>query len=752
MMRRLTLGIASLLLCLVAPVRPLWAAIVPGAIVRAIEISGHRRTQEATIRFYLKTEIGSPYSPQVLREDIKRLYALRVFSNIQVFAEEVTDGIRLNVVVSEKPTTRAVTFAGNRLIEKDEIEKHIVLQKRATFDQSRLNDTVTGLQKYYRQQGYYFAHVRPQVTPVDDNQVDVHLQITEGKKLRVNRIRFTGNTFFTDATLRRALQSREFIMPLLSGEASIYRPELLRVDLQLLENFYKNNGFIHAQIGEPVIEINREASAIMTTIPIVEEGEQYKIGKVVLQGDEVFTEAQLRGMTQAIAGEVYSRDVIQRDIQRVTEAYTDRGYAFADVTPTVDVKNDTRLIHLTYTTRPGPRVYIGRIDITGNERTRDWVVRREMRIAEGELYSGSKLRRSRQRLDNLQYFEEVKIDTKRRSEEGLMDLEVEVTEQSTGQFTAGVGFSSVETFVFTASVSQRNLFGRGQSLSAQARIGGLSQDFTLSFEEPWLFGKPVSAGASLFRRTAEFRTFNSRRTGFALTLGRSLGEFTRASVTYGFEELHISDLDPSVSDLLEEQEGSRLVSTMTPRLVRDSRNNRFNPSGGSVNSVEVEVAGLGGDSRFYKLIGDSTWYYPLPLTLTGLVRARVGFAAGYGGKNLPASERFFLGGPTTVRGFDFREIGPEDLEGNPLGGTTFLQFNLEFGKSFGRILRLVAFLDAGNVYEEDNKFDFGELRRSVGFGVRVLTPVGPIRLDWGFKLDRRSGESAFELGFLLGSF
>jgi outer membrane protein insertion porin family len=256
----------------------------------------------------------------------------------------------------------------------------------------------------------------------------------------------------------------------------------------------------------------------------------------------------------------------------------------------------------------------------------------------------------------------------------------------------------------------------------------------------------------VYRRQVDYQTFDSLRTGVALTLGRTFGEFLSTSVTYRFEDLDISDLDPGAADLLEEQEGSSLTSAVTPRVVWDSRNSRLNPSQGSYNSFEVEVAGLGGENRYYKLVGESTWYYPLPYELSGFVKGRFGIGAGYGGEDLPASERFFLGGPTTVRGFGFRDIGPQDLDGNPLGGTSFVQFNIEIGRSFSRILRLVAFMDVGNVYAQDQQFDLGEVRSSAGFGIRFITPVGPVRMDWGFKLDRRPGERLVELGFLLGAF
>ena len=740
-------------LCLLfwSPLQTL-AAIGPGSIVRDIVIQGNRRTQASTIRFYLKTEIGSPFSPRVLREDIERLYALRLFDDIQVTAEEVDDGMRILLTVTEKPAVRNVIIEGRRRGAEEEVRQRVVLKEGAMFSRNLLNDSVTGLQEYYRQEGYYFAHVRPEEVAVDDNQVDVTLHITEGDKVRIRRIQFTGNRHFPDIVLQGEIQTKPYSVPILSGGASLYRPEGLRVDLQLLQNFYQNNGFINIQLGEPTVEINREASSVVMTIPIASEGEQYKVGAVGLTGDEIFEEAELRRMVRLRTGEIYSREQVRNDILGLTNAYTDQGYAFADATPTIALDNERRLVNVTYTIQPGPRVYIGRIDIRGNERTRDWVIRRELRIDEGELYSGQQLLRSRQRLTNLDYFEEIKIDTLRRPEQGLIDLEVDVTEKSTGQFSAGLGFSSVETVVFQASVTQRNLFGRGQVITAQGRIGGLSQDFSISFAEPWLFGRPINAGASVYRNDVDFQTFDSRRTGFALTLGRAFGEFLRASVTYRFEELDISDIEPGAADLLEEQEGSSLTSSVTPSVIWDSRNSRFNPSQGSLNSLEFDIAGLGCENQFYKLIGETTWYYPLPYGLSGFIKGRFGIGAGYGGEDLPASERFFLGGPTTVRGFGFRDIGPQDLDGNPLGGTSFVQFNLEVGRSFSRILRLVTFMDVGNVYSEDQTFDLGEMRRSVGFGIRFITPVGPVRLDWGFKLDRRPGERLVELGFLLGAF
>ncbi len=752
MIHRCVLRMVLLLLVVLGWAWPVTAAISPGMIVRDIEIRGQRRTPEATIRFYVKTEVGKPYAPQTLSEDIKRLYALRMFDDIQVLAEEVADGLRLVFTVVEKPAVRSITFTGNRYIESAEVTKRLLLKERATFARNLLNDTVLALHKHYREEGYYFAHVRPEVTDVADNQVDIVLRITEGSKVYISRIRFTGNKGLTDGELRKEVQLKEYTIPVLSGPSALYKPETLRIDLQLLENVYQNNGYINVQVGEPVVEINREAGGIIITVPITREGEQFKIGKVTLVGDHVFTEEELRQKVRLTTGEIYSREAVRRDILGLTDAYADRGYAFADVAPTVSIDQATRLVHLSLTTRPGPKVYIGRIDIVGNERTRDQVIRRELRLDEGDLYSATKLQRSKQRLTNLQYFEEVKIDTRRRGEEELLDLQVEVAERSTGQFTAGVGFSSAESVVFTGSISQSNLFGRGQTVSLSARLGSLSQDFTLEFQEPYLFGLPINAGVSVFRRSSDFQTFTSRRTGTGLTLGRALGEYARTSVTYNYEVLQISNLDPGASDVLRQDEGTSYTSSLTPRIVWDSRDNQFDPARGSLHSFEVTGAGLGGTNRFYKINASTTWYFPLPEGLTGFVRGRFGVGEGYGGKNLPAAERFFLGGATSVRGFNFRDIGPQDARGNPLGGTSYVQFNVEIGRSLGRLLRVVTFFDAGNVYVPGNQFNFGDVRRSAGVGFRLITPVGPIRLDYGFKLDRRRGESMGALGFLLGTF
>lgn len=728
------------------------AQVGPGAIVRDIEIRGNRLTQEATIRFYLETETGKVYVPRTLSEDVKRLYALETFDDIRVTAEEVEGGMRLIITVTEKPTVRRVTYSGNRAIQEEEIDERIQLKERSTFDRGLLNDTITGLQNHYRESGYYFAHVRPDIASVADNQVDIELVITEGRRIRIRRIQFTGNTYFTDNQLRKEVQLQEYFLPIVSDSASLYRPEVLRVDLQLLEQLYQSNGFVNVQIGEPVVEINREAGAIAVTVPIAREGEQYKVGTVALTGSEVFSSEELRDLVRVTSGEIYSRETVRRDILTLTEAYADKGYAFADIVPTVSLDQQTRLVNLGFTTRPGPKVYIGRIDIVGNERTQDRVIRRELRLDEGELYSGSKLRRSRQRLNNLQYFEEVNIDTRPRAEDDLLDLEVQLRERSTGQFSAGLGFSSVEDVIFTASVVQNNLFGRGQSVSVNAYLGGISQDFSLSFREPWLYGRPIGLGASVFNRAEDFQTFDVDRTGASLSLGRAVGEFARISAAYRYEVLDISNLSPNASELLQQSQGKSTTSSVTPSVVRDSRDNVFNPSEGSVNSFEIQLAGLGGDNRYYRAVGNSTWYFALPAEMTGFVRGRFGFGDGFGDKVLPASERFFLGGVTTIRGFEFRDIGPKDDANNPLGGTSFAQFNLEIGRSLGSVLRVVAFVDVGNAYGSDNDFDIGDLRRSAGLGIRIVTPIGPIRLDYGFKLDKRAGESAGRLGFLLGTF
>src|SRR5499427_2469539 len=562
MMRRCVVGCSLLLLLVLSPSWRAAAAIRPGALVRDIEIRGNRRTPEATIRFYFKTEVGKPYVPQTLSDDIKRLYALRTFDDIQVLAEDVPDGIHLIITVVEKPAVRNVTFEGNRYVDAAEIKKRLLLKERSTFARNLLNDTIAGLQKYYREEGYFFAHISPEITEVADNQVDVLLRITEGKKIHISRIRFTGNRAFTDSELRKEVQLKEYTLPVISGSSALYKPETLRVDLQLLGNVYQNNGYINVQIGEPVVEINREAGGTAITIPITREGEQFKVGNVILAGDRVFKAEELRQKIHLTIGEIYSRETVRRDIMALTDAYADRGYAFADVAPTVSIDQTARLVNLSFTTRPGPKVYIGRIDIVGNERTRDQVIRREMRLDEGDLYSATKVQRSRQRLMNLQYFEEVKIDTKRRGEEDLLDLEVEVTERSTGQFTAGVGFSSIETVVFTGSVGQSNLFGRGQSISASVRFGTLSQDFAIDFQEPYLFDLPINAGISLYRRSFNFQTFESQRTGTSLTLGRALGEYARVSVTYNFEILKVSNFDPGASELLRQQEGTSTTSSL----------------------------------------------------------------------------------------------------------------------------------------------------------------------------------------------
>jgi outer membrane protein insertion porin family len=437
----------------------------------------------------------------------------------------------------------------------------------------------------------------------------------------------------------------------------------------------------------------------------------------------------------------------------VTDRYTERGYAFADVVPLTAIDQEKRLVNIDVQIDRGPQVRVGRILIVGNEITRDKVIRREIRLNEGELFDSSKLRRSRQRLGNLGFFEEVKLDTRRRPEEDLVDLEVRVKEQPTGSFTAGAGYSSTQSVIGTGSIRQNNLFGRGQRLALTAALSRISADFTLSFTEPYFLDSQISLGLEAFNRRFDYESFESRETGGGLRFSRPIGEYLRVGLGYRYEDIDITDVSEDASQRIKDLAGRSTSSVVSPSLAWDSRDNQFNPTRGLYNFATFDVAGgpLGAENQFYKAIGEANWYYPLVGDLVFSARGRVGYADGWGDKDLPLLERFFVGTQSvTIRGYRLDDVGPKDINGDPIGGNSLVLLSGQLRFPVTQGLSLVGFIDAGNLYDK-NEFDPTRLRAGIGAGIRFVTPLGPLALDWGFKLDRKPGEKPSEIHFNIGT-
>jgi len=527
------------------------------------------------------------------------------------------------------------------------------------------------------------------------------------------------------------------------------------LDLFRIEGFYHDRGYLRVKVLEPRIDINQSAREIHITIPI-EEGPQFRVKSLDLKGDDTISPDEIEKRILTKVGDVYNVSQLRQDILTITDLYGQKGHAYADAHPTSKLNDKDRTVNLTIEIDKGKKVYVGNIEVLGNIKTRDNVIRREFRLKEGELFDGSKLKRSKQRINNLNFFEDVKIDTHRGQDPDLIDILTTVTEKPTGTFSIGVGFSSVENFVFNTSISQGNLFGNGQTLALTAELSSIRTDFSIAFTEPRLNDSEVSLGVSAFNEDQDYLSFDSKSTGGSFSLGKNLTEYESINISYRLANVKMSGI--AAADETESfKNETRLTSRISPTFVHDSRDNFLNPSTGWRHKLGFELAGLGG-SKFTKSVYEVTYYRPLIGKLVAAAHARVNYAEGYGGETLPSFENYFMGGATSLRGFNIEDVGPKNSKGEPLGGTKSLLLNLEAQYPFSRSFRGFLFLDGGNIYgsgadisSTDTNFNLGKMRSSIGGGIRFLSPFGPLSFAYGVKLDRKSGESAAEFHFSAGS-
>jgi outer membrane protein insertion porin family len=747
-----SLGRVILLFIACLAVQVSYGGEAPTPRIRSIEVKGNQKVETSTIQFYIRNRVGDEFSVARIREDILRIYRLGFFKDVQVDVEEFEGGLRVTFIVVEEPFVRDITIAGAQAVKREEVEGKLALKANSVLNRNQVRDSLDKIKQLYQEKGYYFADAEAVYTDMGPDEIDLTIRITEGEKILIKRITFVGNRAIEPWELKNVMETKESSLISFITGTGVYQREMLRNDLRRLEAFYQTRGFLRVEISEPDVRVDPKANGIFITIAVKEQ-EQYRVGRLRVEGDDLFSAAELKNSMKLQEGEIFDRSQLANDVLKISDRYTERGYAFADVVPLTSIDQAKRLVNIDVQIDRGPQVRVGRILIVGNEITRDKVIRREIRLNEGDLFDSSKLRRSRQRLGNLGFFEEVKLDTRRRPEENLVDLEVRVKEQPTGAFTAGAGYSSTQSVIGTASIRQNNLFGRGQRLALTAAVSAVSADFTLSFTEPYFLDSQFSLGLEAFNRNFDYDSFDSRETGGGLRFSRAIGEYLRAGLGYRYEDINITDVSDDASQRIKDLAGRSTSSVITPSLAWDSRDNQFNPTRGFYNFLSFDFAGgpLGAENQFYKAVGEVNWYYPLVGDLVFSARGRVGYADGWGDKELPLLERFFVGTQAvTIRGYRLEDVGPKDVNGDAIGGNSLILLSGQLRFPVTEGLSLVGFVDAGNLYDK-NDFDPTTLRVGVGAGIRFVTPLGPLALDWGFKLDRKAGEKPSEVHFNIGT-
>ena len=595
------------------------------------------------------------------------------------------------------------------------------------------------LRESYEEEGYFEAKISPEVEKFSDGDVKVVFTINEGRRITIDKIVIRGNKGLTDKQIKEVMATKERQYFILRGTVQRQR---LDEDIDRIISLYQDNGFIQARVERSDVAIDKDKAQVVITIDVV-EGLQYKVGNIVLTGVTLLPEAELRRQLKFKTGDVFSRGGLRDGVRSITDLYSTIGRASADILPRTDPQAASRTVDVTIEVVEGPEVYVERINITGNTRSEDRILRRELPFVEGDLFTLQKLQRAKQRLVNLGYFETVNVLTVPGTAKNRIIVNVEVTERPTGLFSIGGGYSSADSFVGTLDISQNNFLGRGWQLGLRIRAGAKTQQGQISFTEPWLFDQPLAAGVDLFSTMRTFDEYQYSTLGGNLRMSHPFEEYWRWNVAYRLTSDKISDV-VSADTLLKEQEGTRITSAIVGGVTRDSRDNIQAPSRGGLTSFSADFAGLGGDSKYVKVVASATYFYPIWFghILSGRVEAGYGFGWAEDGltgrTELPVFERFYLGGPNTVRSFKPRRISPIDSAGQRIGGNGYDLGNVEYLIPLPYEFRLAGFIDVGNVYGNGTDFDLTDQRYAIGGGVRWRSPFGPIRIDYGINPDRRT--------------
>jgi len=720
-------------------------------LITSIEIKGNRRISEETILSKIKSKEGTLLSKDTIQEDIKRLYKIGYFDDIRVEIEPFEGGVKLIFIFKEKPSIMNIEFEGNKEYEREDLEEKITISPGAVADMRLIRENAQKLEEFYHSEGYWHARVIPLIKEISEYSVSLTYLINEGKKVKLKKIYIEGNNALSDKEIKKVMKTKEWwIFSFITG-SGVYSRKKITEDIERIKELYHSKGYIYATVSDPIIRLSDDKSKLYLTLKI-SEGVQYRIGELKIKGNTVFTEEALRKHITLSSGDIFNRSALRADIDSIIDLYMDKGYARADINPLISVDDEKRLVNITLDINEGDIYRIGRIDIIGNTKTHDKVIRREMRLDEGDIFSKSLLKRSFQRINNLNYFEEVNIIPKPRPGENLIDIDVKVKEKLTGMLSIGGGYSSVDKFMVMGEITQTNLFGKGLKLRLKVDLSSRRSNYNISLTDPWFMDKPISASIGLFNEEIDYIDYDKKATGGYIGFGKEFSEYVGGHITYNLEKATITNVSEDASSLIKEQEGSKFTSSISPSIWRDTRDSFLDPTTGSRNAIYTTIAGLGGDNYYYRIVGDSLWYFPAFWKTVFSVRGRIGYADGYAGKELPLYERFYVGGINTIRGLGFGEGGPRNEEGEKIGGNfeTILNTELIFPIIQDIKMKGVIFFDYGGAFDKHQSISFSDMRKTAGFGVRWISPFGPIRLEWGYNLDPREDERRSKLEFSIG--
>ena len=743
----------------------LWAGVAHAFdpfVVRDIRVEGIQRIEAGTVFSYLPVKVGETMTDEKAAAAIKALFATGFFKDVRL---EVQRDV-LIVMVEERPAVSQIDFIGNKEFDKDALRKglrEIGLTEGRSLDKALLDQAEQEIKRQYLARGRYGASVVTTVTPLERNRVGVSFSVTEGDVTKIREINIIGNRAFKEKDLLQlfVLQTPGWMTWYTKNDQ--YSKQKLSGDLETLRSHYLNNGYLEFNIESTQVSITPDKKDIYITINVA-EGDKYTVSDVNLGGEMLLPEAELRRLIQLKPGETFSREKLSESTKKITDRLGNEGYAFANANAVPELDKAAKRVALTIMIDPGRRVYVRRINISGNSRTRDEVVRREMRQLEGAYYDGDKIQKSKQRLQRLEYFSEVDVDTPAvPGASDQVDVDFKVKEKPTGAIMLGAGFSSTEKVILSGSITQQNIFGSGKHVSLQLNTSKINRNIGLSYTDPYYTVDGVSRGFDVYDRHTNAALlglgfYTTTTIGGGVRFGMPLTEIDNIGFGVGAEntKLGVDETSPQrYQDFVNIFGNNNNSIPGTIGWIRDQRDSAITPTRGSLVRANLEAGLPGGTLQYYKLTEQVQWYYPISRTYTLALNGEIGAADGMGGKPLPFYKNYYAGGASSVRGFDSYSLGPRDSLGAILGGNKRLVGNAEVlfpvpGTGVDRSMRLGLFLDTGQVFGADEKMRLSELRYSTGLSFNWNSPMGPLRLSYGLPLNAKPADNKQHIQFQFG--
>ncbi len=728
-----------------------------------IEVLGTKKVEAEAILEKIDAKTGESLNTYTLKEDIKKIYEMKYFESVEAHHKIVKGKNHLVLKVIEKPIISKISFTGNDEVSGDDLKEQVKTREFNILDVNTIKSDIQLLQKYYEEKGFYLASVTYDLTKNEFGGLDLIFNVKEFDKVTVKKIIFLGNHDLPDEDLKAMMSTQEeTLFSGMSGSGN-FKEFNFKTDVERLKYLYKSKGYLQINIGNPVITVSEDKKWIFITID-VKEGPKFDVNNIFFNGELLFTESEMREKVDLRSGKVYSEETLRRDIQVLTEMYQDKGYAFANVLRRLQIVPGENKVDIHYSFEKGQVAYFGKVIVKGNTKTRDKVVRRELRVYEGMKYSGSLLRKSKENVNRLGFFEPGSVifnTVSPRGKDNILDVEITVKERQTGQISLGAGYSTATKGFFQASIAQNNFRGLGQNLNLNVSLSENQKTYNLGFTEPYFLDSKWTAGADIYKTSnGLISSFSSEKYGGDIRVGYPIFEYTRLFLTLRHEVTEIEDVRNPTIDL-DTENGT--AATLKTTLRYDKRDNIFEPTKGVYASISFENAGMYGDQFWLKGAFEGRYYYPVYEELVFRSRLKLEqITKTVADKDVPRTEKFQMGGSRNMRGYNYEDIGPQELLEDKQDAGTFDTFNV--GGQFSILsqfefehplvkeagLKWVVFFDAGNVYADEFNPEKFTLRQDYGFGFRWFSPIGVLRFEFGYPIDPKEDEGGQQFHFDIG--